>query len=43
MGGLLTDAGFVNIDACGDYAEEATAATAREWLCCSGQRQGGSA
>lgn len=40
---LLTGAGFVNIDACGDYAEETPVATARTWLCFSGQRQGGSA
>lgn len=40
---LLTGAGFANIDACGDYAEETPVATARTWLCLSGQRQGGSA
>jgi hypothetical protein len=40
---LLTDAGFVNIDACGDSAEEAAVATAGKWLCFSGQRQGGQA
>jgi hypothetical protein len=40
--GLLTGAGFVNIDACGDYNEETPVATARTWLCFSGQRQGGS-
>jgi hypothetical protein len=38
--GLLTDAGFVNIDACGDYA---AVAIARKWLCLSGQREGGNA
>jgi hypothetical protein len=40
---LLTAAGFVNIDACGDSAEEAAVATAGKWLCFSGQRQGGQA
>jgi len=41
---LLTQAGFVNIDVCGDYAEGAAAVTAKDWLCFSGQlsRQGGS-
>ena len=35
---LLTGAGFGNIDVCGDYAEGVDPATAREWLCFSGQR-----
>lgn len=33
----LADAGFVNIDVCGDYAEDTAAVTARDWLCFSGQ------
>jgi hypothetical protein len=37
---LLTGAGFVNLDVCGDYAEEAAAVTARDWLCFSGQLPG---
>lgn len=34
---LLTNAGFVNIDVCGDYLEAAGPVTAKEWLCFSGQ------
>jgi SAM-dependent methyltransferase len=34
---LLAGAGFANVDVCGDYAEETAAATAKDWLCFSGQ------
>jgi hypothetical protein len=34
---LLAEAGFVNIEVCGDYVEEAAAVTARDWLCFSAQ------
>lgn len=32
---VLADAGFARIEACGDYAEDAAAVTARQWLCFS--------
>jgi SAM-dependent methyltransferase len=34
---LLAEAGFVNVEVCGDYAEEAAAVAARDWLCFSAQ------
>ena len=37
MRSLLTSAGFVNVDACADYTEEAAVAAAREWLCFSAE------
>jgi hypothetical protein len=32
---VLADAGFARIEAGGDYAEDAAAVTARQWLCFS--------
>jgi SAM-dependent methyltransferase len=32
---LLADAGFVNVDVCGDYSQEIPAANAQQWLCYS--------
>jgi len=34
---LLAETGFVNVEVCGDYAEEAAAVAARDWLCFSAQ------
>jgi hypothetical protein len=34
---LLGDAGFVNVDVCGDYSQEIPAASAQQWLCYSAE------
>jgi hypothetical protein len=34
---LLAEAGFVNVEVCGDYSEGIPAANAQQWLCYSGQ------
>ena len=34
---LLADAGFVNVDVCGDYSQEIPAASVQQWLCYSAE------
>jgi hypothetical protein len=39
--GLLVEAGFVDIEVCGDYSEGIGAASAQQWLCYSPEMPSG--